>query len=35
MEKLCNMVDNVEYAKIVSHHFSDYVLEVMANSSRE
>ena len=29
------MVDNVEYAKIVSHHFSDYVLEVMANSSRE
>ena len=35
MEKLCNMVDNVEYAKIVSHHFSDYVLEVMVNSSRE
>ena len=35
MEKLCNMVDNVEYAKIVSHHFSDYILEVMANSSRE
>ena len=29
------MVDNVEYAKIVSHHFSDYVLEVMANNSRE
>ena len=35
MEKLSNKVDNVEYAKIVSHHFSDYVLEVMANSSRE
>ena len=35
MEKLCNMVDNVEYAKIVSHHFPDYVLEVMANNSRE
>lgn len=29
------MVDNVEYAKIVSHHFSDYVLEIMANNSRE
>ena len=29
------MVDNVEYAKIVNHHFSDYVLEVMANNSRE
>ncbi len=29
------MVDNVEYAKIVSHHFSDYVLEVIANNSRE
>lgn len=35
MEKLCNMVDNVEYAKIVSHHFPDYVLEIMANNSRE
>lgn len=35
MDKLCNMVDNAEYAKIVSHHFPDYVLEVMANNSRE
>ena len=35
MEKLSKMVDNVEYANIVKLHFSDYVLEVMANSSRE
>jgi ASC-1-like (ASCH) protein len=35
MEKLSNMVDNAEYAKIVRHHFSDNVLEVMANNRRE
>ena len=35
MEKLSKKVDNVEYANIVKHHFSDCVLEVMANNSRE
>ena len=35
MEKLCNMVDNAEYAGIVKHHFSDYVLERLAENPRE
>ena len=29
------MVDNAEYAKIVQHHFSDYVLDFLSKNTRE
>lgn len=35
IEKIAQKVDNIEYAKIVKHSFSDYTLEMLAKNDRQ
>ena len=35
MGKIAQKVDNIEYAKIVKHSFSDYTLEMLAKNDRQ